>query len=132
MEKAKMNMEASWNRVELFYLFGSGKDASMAVYPTIIVRRGDYSEPYIEATMSSFSKPDFYDDYTSDIKIGDIATLQDSLLTVKPAVYSRENKFAGKVQTLRIYLPDSTVVILKEPIDFTFGKSRSFRTGIRK
>lgn len=132
MEKAKMNMEASGNMVELFYLFGSGKDASMAVYPIIKVRRGDHSEPFIEATMSSFSKPDFYEDYTSDIKIGDIATLQDSLLTVKPAVYSRENKFAGKVQTLRIYLPDSTVVILKEPIDFTFGKSRSFRTGIRK
>lgn len=132
IEKAKMNLEASGNSVELFYLSGSGKDASIAVYPAIKVRRGDYNEPYLEATMSSFSKPDFYDEYTSDVKIADIATLEDSLLTVNPAVYSREKKFAGKVQTLRLYLPQSTVVILKEPVDFTFGESRSFRTGIRK
>jgi hypothetical protein len=47
-------------------------------------------------------------------------------------VYSKESKFAGKLQQVRIYVPDSTEVILKDPIEFTFGKSRSYRSGIRK
>ncbi len=134
MERAKMGIDASHSRLELFYLNNTDrKNTSFALYPDVVVRKKkDVTAPYIEAEMVTFSKPTLYDALEEDVKISDIITVQDSLLAIKPAVYSRENKFSGKLQTIRIYVPDSTEVILKDPIDFTFGKSRSYRSGIRK
>ena len=134
MEKAKMNIDACHNSVELFYMNNAErKNTSFAVYPKIVVRESaDIDSPYLEATMTTFSKPSIYDDYAENVQIQDIATLQDSLITVKPAVYSKKSKFAGKVQLLRIYVPDSTAVILKDPIEFTFGESGRYRSGINR
>ncbi len=133
MENAKMSIDASHNTLQLFYLNNKERNnTSFAVYPQVVVRRRNVEEPYIEAVMETFSKPTLYDDCEEDVKITDIIKVQDSLLTVKPAVYSKENKFAGRLQVIRICVPDSTVVILKDPIEFTFGKSKSYRSGIRR
>ena len=133
MEKAKMGIEASHNKLELFYLDNAErKNTTFAVYPHVVVRRKEVDAPYIEAVMATFSRPTLYDECADDVKMSDIIDVQDSLLTIKPALYSKENKFSGKLQTIKICVPDNTTVILKDPIEFTFGKSRSYRSGIRK
>ena len=132
-EDAKMGIEASGNRLDLFYINNKErKNTSVALYPSAVVRRRDIEEPYVEVVFETFNKPTLYDDAGGNVKMSDVISVQDSLITIKPAVYSKESKFAGKLQQVRIYVPDSTEVILKDPIEFTFGKSRSYRSGIRK
>lgn len=123
MDKARLNMEISNSRLEMFYLNDvAGKVKEIAVYPQLLVRRSqDVSLPYIEGALTSA--------YWGETKLGDVATLKDSLLTFIPQVYSRENKFSGKLHTVRLYVPDSAVVILKDPMDITFG-SRRYSCGV--
>lgn len=120
MENGRMNLDASGSTMELFYMGGKGKNTSIAVYPKIMVRRGEVENPYMQVSMSVSSG------------IGKVVSLKDSLITVNPALYSRKEKFAGELHAIRLFIPDSTTVILKEPADFTFGRSRSIRTGMFK
>ena len=69
--------------------------------------------------------------YWGEPKLGEVASVQDSLLSLIPQVYSQEKKFAGKLHTIWLYVPDSTEVVLKEPVDLTFGE-RSYRCGVFK
>jgi hypothetical protein len=124
IEEAKMNIEAHRNSLELFYMNNSHKkDASFTVYPRFSVKRVKEGAPKLEANMTSFSQLP---------SMEGIVQVKDSLITLLPAVYSKENKFAGEVQYIKLFVPDSTTVILKEPIDFTFGKSKSYRTGLKR
>ena len=124
IEEAKMNIEAHRNSLELFYMNNSHKkDASFTVYPRFSVKRVKEGAPKLEANMTSFSQLP---------SMEGIVQVKDSLITLLPAVYSKENKFAGEVQYIKLFVPDSTTVILKEPIDFTFGESKSYRTGLKR
>lgn len=122
MEKARLNMEATHHKMQMFYLGNNRKDTKIATYPRFIIRRSaEVSVPYVEATIIS--------QYWGDTRLQEIATVQDSLVTLLPCVYSKEHKFAGKMPTVRLYIPDSVTVILKEPVNHTFG-GRSYRCGV--
>jgi phage shock protein PspC (stress-responsive transcriptional regulator) len=124
IQEAKMNIEAHRNSLELFYMNNSHKkDASFTVYPRFSVKRVKEGAPKLEANMTSFSQLP---------SMEGIVQVKDSLITLLPAVYSKENKFAGEVQYIKLFVPDSTTVILKEPIDFTFGESKSYRAGLKR
>lgn len=123
MQQAKLNMEASRWGLRMFYLNNSmRKQTSFAAYPRLLIRRSqDVTVPYVETEIIS--------PYRGTPWAGEAVTLKDSLVTLVPDVYSKEHKFAGKIPVVRLYIPDSTTVILKEPINHTFGK-RSYRCGI--
>ena len=134
MERAKMNIDASRNSLGLFYLNnGERKNTSIALYPNFEVKRvGEATPKQIKVTFARFSKPTLYDEYSGDVELDDIVVVKDSLITIKPAVYSKNNKFDGKVQKVTLYVPENSVVILQDPIEHIFGKSRSYQSGIRR
>ena len=124
VESAKMNIEAHRNSLDLFYINNAHKkNASYTVYPHFSVRRITGGEPRIEAVITSMAETH---------SEGNFVSVKDSLITINPQVYSRENKFAGEMQKIKLYVPDSTTVILMEPIEFVFGESRSYRTGLKR
>lgn len=132
MENAKMSIDASGNHCGLFYLDNAQrKNTSFAVYPDIAVRRIETGTPYIEVKTVNFSKPDFYEASASGMKISDVVAVQDSLVTVKPAIYSRTDKFSGTLHKVVLYVPEDTKVVMQEPVKFVFGESASYRSGIR-
>lgn len=123
MERAKLNMEATVHKLQMFYLKKEKRgEASFATYPRLLIRRSqDVDVPYIElATISQ---------YWGETTLGEVVTLQDSLVTLLPEVYSKQRKFSGKMPVIRLYLPNDVAVILKEPINHTFGEG-SYRCGI--
>lgn len=133
MEKGKMSIDASGSSLELCYLSNQDRNnTAIALYPNFKVRRVNGAAPKIEVTFESFSEPTFYEEDFSDVKLDDIVVVNDSLITIKPAVYSKEKKFAGKLQEIRLYVPETAVVVLQEPIEHIFGKSKSYRSGIRR
>ena len=93
------------------------------MYPDFSVKRIAEGEPRIEVAITSMAETP---------SEGNFVSVKDSLITINPQVYSKENKFAGELQKVRLYVPHSTTVILTEPIDFTFGKSKSYRTGLKR
>lgn len=125
MERAKLNMEASHHRLQMFYLSNDTRnETSFAVYPRFTIRRSaEISVPYIETKIVS--------QYWGDTKLEELVVLKDSLVTLVPTVYSRENKFAGKMPDVRLYVPDNTVVILNNPVNLVFGES-TYRCGVFK
>ena len=125
IEKAKMNIEAHRNNLELFYINDTHKkDVSFTVYPNFGIRKKtEQGEPRLTVAMTSMECAP---------SVEKVVSVKDSLITLHPAVYSRNNKFAGEVQSIKLYVPDSTTVILKEPVEFTFGQSRSYRTGLKR
>lgn len=46
--------------------------------------------------------------------------LEDSLLTIKPRVYSKENKWNGVSQRVSLYIPEGVEVIVVEPVKHDF------------
>ncbi len=46
--------------------------------------------------------------------------LEDSLLTIKPRVYSKENKWNGVSQRVSLYIPEGVEVIVVEPLKHDF------------
>lgn len=124
VENAKMNIEAHRNSLDLFYINNAHKkNVSFTVYPDFSVKRIEEGEPRIDVVITSMAETHSY---------GNFVSVKDSLITITPQVYSRENKFDGELQKVRLYVPHSTTVILTEPIDFTFGKSKSYRTGLKR
>lgn len=124
VENAKMNIEAHRNSLDLFYINNAHKkNTSFTVYPNFSVKRIEGGEPRIGVINTSMQEVPSESSCVS---------VRDSLITINPQLYSRENKFAGELQKIRLYVPHSTTVILKEPVDFTFGKSRSYRTGLKR
>ena len=134
MERAKMNIDASRNSLGLFYLNNEvRKNTSVALYPNFVVRRIEGDTPkQVEITFATFSKPSLYDEYSGDVELDEVVVVQDSLITIKPSVYSRENKFNGRLQKVTLCVPENTVVVLQDPIEHIFGKSKSYRSGINR
>ena len=132
MEQAKMSIDAYGNHCELFYMNNvERKNTSFALYPNIVVKHREIEAPYMVVTMAKFSKPDLYEERVEKMSLQDVAAVQDSLINIKPAVYSRKNKFSGSLQKVVLYVPDSTKVIMQEPVEFVFGESGRYSTGIR-
>ena len=124
IEKAKMNIDAHRNSLELFYINNSHKkDVSFTVYPGFSVKRIEEGMTRMEVSMTSMEAAP---------SVGSVVSVKDSLITIHPQVYSRVNKFAGEGQNIRLYVPVGTTVILTEPIEFVFGESGSYRTGLKR
>lgn len=133
MEKAKMNIEVCRNYLNLLYLDNSTrKGTSFALYPNFEVNRTEDGSARMDITFAEFNKPTLYDEYSGDVEIDDVVSISDSLITIKSAVYSRESKFDGKIQKINLYVPQDKVVVLKDPVEFVFGSSKSYRVGIRR
>lgn len=126
MQKPKMKFDAGRSNLNLFYLDkGKGRDTKFAVYPHLrIIRQADTISPKLVATMTYFTENSIYDhDLGEMVNVSDVVTVKDSLITINPAIYSKKEKFNGKMQKLRLYIPESTVVILKEPFEHNFNGS---------
>lgn len=122
MEKARLNMEASSRKLLIFYSKNAKRgEAGFALYPRLVIRKSqDIAVPYIESSIVS--------PYWEESGPGDIAVLQDSLVRLYPEVYSKKKKFSGMMPTIKLYVHTDVTVILKDPINHTFGE-RSYRCG---
>lgn len=131
MEKAKMSIDARGRSLGLLYLNNERRNnVSVALYPNVELGKSE-GGAYIETTFATFSKPSLFDEYQEKIDMGSVVQVKDSLMTVYPSVYSKNEKFAGKVQHIKLCVPENTVVVLQDPIDFIFGKSVPYSSGIR-
>lgn len=48
--------------------------------------------------------------------------IEDSVITISPAYYNKENKWSGVLQKISLNVPEKVVIIVKEPIEHNFDK----------
>jgi phage shock protein PspC (stress-responsive transcriptional regulator) len=119
----KMRIKADRNDLELFYIKKIDRSTmEIAAYPTLrVYRQSAQEQPRVECEMDYFTAPSFLDERENILTAEDVLTIKDSLITVRPQVYSKQRKFAGDVPYLKLFVPESTVVILQEPMDHNFN-----------
>lgn len=127
-DRVKMRIEMDRNDLELLYINKSGKNAmEVAAYPNLrIYRQSIEEQPRVECEMNYFTSPSFFDERENILAVDDVLTVQDSLITVNPQVYSKQRKFAGNIPYLKLFVPENTVVILKEPMEHNFNTGRYY------
>ena len=97
---------------DLFYIEeinGEKNNLKITVYPELNIRRDDDNTvPEIQCRYSYFRNAIIAD---NEQKLAEKCyTVTDSLITINPISYSKENKFEGKKQKLYFYLPENCVI----------------------
>lgn len=120
---AKMHLRARRSGVELCYVKKLKKqDLEFTAYPDLYIYRQSADElPRIDCKMNYFTSSSIFDDRENILTLSNVLTVKDSLITVKPQVYSKQHKFEGQFPSLRLFIPEKTVVILQEPIEHNFN-----------
>ena len=97
---------------DLFYIEeinGEKNNLKITVYPELNIRRDDDNTvPEIQCRYSYFRNAIIADNEQELAK--KCYTVTDSLITINPISYSKENKFEGKKQKLYFYLPENCVI----------------------
>lgn len=129
-DRAKMYIEARRSKLELFYVNKIDKNnTEFVAYPSLrIYRQSVKEQPKIECEMNYFTNFSIFDQGENILDMADVVTIHDSLITVKPRIFSKQNKFAGDFQSLRLFVPKNTVVILQDPINHVFNSDQYYST----
>lgn len=125
-----MYIEAGRNNLNLFYVNkAAGRGMEIVAYPSLRVYRQATDEPLrVECEMDYFTNMSIFDEGEMP-DVNDFVSVTDSLVTMTPQVISKEKKFNGNVASVRLFVPGKTVVILQEPIEHEFGKSKRKKMG---
>ncbi len=128
-----MYIDVKRNKLDLFYVRTlRNKEKEFVIYPSLRIYRQSRQEPLrLECETNSFRDFSIFDNTYDSLHVDNVITVKDSLITVNPRVISKRNKFDGKFQNLRLFVPKNTVVILQEPVDFIFGRD-NYRYGSRR
>ncbi|MEG1289453.1 MAG: PspC domain-containing protein [Bacteroidales bacterium] len=130
IDQSKMYINANSYSLDLFYINKiNRKEKEFIVYPSLYINRQSVEEqPKLECDMDYFTNLSMFSGIDNKLRIADVVTVQDSLITVEPRMFSKTNKFKGNFQSIRIFVPNSTVVILQDPIDHVFEDGQHYKS----
>lgn len=140
-DRSRMYIDASRNNLKLFYLNRTAdKEMEFITYPSLRIYRhsakksdkepGKQSQ-WIECDVNYFTNFSIFDPGANISRAEDVVNIKDSLITVTPRVFSKQNKFGGDYESLSLFVPQNTVVILQEPVEHVFDGKR-YSTGFRR
>ncbi len=121
--KSKRYFNADENDLSLYYINKIGfKNSEIAAYPSLRIYRQSINETQkLACEVNYFSEFGISNDYNGKWDINNNIIIKDSLITVKPTIYSKKTKFDGEVVSLKLFTPNNTVVILQEPKEHVFA-----------
>jgi len=116
-------IEADASKAYLAWFEGEKRDLRVIVYPHIEIIRVD-STQQMRIRLTGLAAGRYTDEAFSRAEETIPAfTLQDSLLTLLPDVYSRAHKWQGNIGEVLIYLPQGKQVVLTAPYRHHFDRS---------
>jgi hypothetical protein len=117
------------DELTMIWMDKSGSEKSFVVFPKIrVMRSEDDSSRYIKMRTQSFG----FTGGEAMIKAQrnlPAYELTDSLLVIRPDVYSKRAKWDGTNKRITIYVPDNVKIILKDPIRFGFDGDLEIHSG---
>jgi len=115
--------EANASEAFLAWFEGGQKNLRAIVYPRIRIVRVESTQP-MRIRLSGTAAGRYMDEaYSRAEETIPAYTLQDSLITLLPDIYSKSNKWQGNMSEVFIYLPQGKEVILTSPYRHHFDRS---------
>jgi Putative stress-responsive transcriptional regulator len=106
-------------RLNLGYISQLKKGKEFIIYPEVrIIEDNNITVPklFVNYNISNFSN--------KKESLDEIVTIKDSLITIKPYVYSKEKKFYGEIASIYIHVPSNKTVMLNTPFIHEFNPDR--------
>jgi len=116
---SKVFFDASRREYNLFWIDGPRKDRTITVYPSINIRRDNYGEKRIRFRSFAFSY-NYTEAYIKAERIAPSFNLTDSLLTIRPEIYSKNRRWTGSHSEIYLYIPENMHVVIREPVKHNF------------
>ena len=135
-EDAQMYVEAGYSYFNLAFVDKPEENRGLkfTVYPKLeVFPVNDTSVSYVECRMWTSSSLPIrrWGESKKRAILEKTVSVRDSLVTISPTVYDRQNKFDGQKTSLQLFVPDNTVVIVTDPITHTFGESHYLNRTVR-
>jgi hypothetical protein len=129
MPDKNLIIEGDKDELFIFWADNMGRDKKFVVFPEIrIERQIADSSRYIRLRTNSFG-------HTSGEAIMKaqrnlpLVEMADSLITVRPDVYTKAQKWDGTNKRITLYIPENVKVMLKNPIRFGFDGEIEIQEG---
>ena len=135
-EDAQMDVEAGYSYFKLAFVDKPEENRGLkfTVYPKLeVFPLNDTSVSYVECRMWTSSSLPIrrWGESKKRAILEKTVSVRDSLVTISPTVYDRQNKFDGEKTSLQLFVPDNTVVIVTDPITHTFDESHYLNRTVR-
>jgi len=114
----------------VFWADKSGNDRKFIAFPEVRIVRDDDSARYMRLRAQSFGMTGGEAMVKAQRNLPQFE-MTDSLITIRPDIYSKSQKWDGTNKRVTLYLPREVKVMLKEPIRFGFDGEIEIHNGIR-
>jgi len=114
---------ATASEASLFWFEGGRKNFRAVAYPRIRIIRADSEQPLHIELIGEASGRYMNEAFTRAEESIPACTLQDSLLTIFPNIFTRNNKWQGNRGEVLIYLPKGKEAVLTAPYRHHFDRS---------
>lgn len=129
MPDENLIIEGDKNDLSIFWVDKSGSEKHIVAFPQIrIERTTDDSVRYVKMRTQSFG----YTGGEAMMKAQrnlPVYELTDSLIVIRPDVYTKKAKWDGTNKRVTLYLPENVKVMLKDPIRFGFDGDIEIMSG---
>ncbi len=116
----KVSLNAGYSSYSLFWMDNHSGEERFVVFPSFkLIRQSDQEERVLKYATYSFGH-NYAQALHKASKGVPTVSMNDSTITISPMYYSKSNKWDGTHQIISVYVPDSTVVIVKGPIEHNF------------
>ena len=117
---SRIMLEAGYSNYTLFWMDEDELGSNIVLFPELKIVRQSASE----VSRIRYRTRAYGHDYTeSMLKARNTLPgfeIQDSLITIGSAVYSKQDKWDGTTQNITLYIPEGVQVVVKEPFEHDF------------
>ena len=120
MPRNRTLMSAGYSHYNLFWIDGEKNNSGVVMFPKIKVTRSRGRE---ESVIVSKTYSHSYTPAEAQIKAKEehaLISVTDSLITVLPRYYNKNEKWDGTIQSINVYVPYGVKVIVEKPVRHAF------------
>ncbi len=131
--KMRLYADADSDDLSLMYLVKAGDNYEYVTYPKLrIIKDKEITSPKLVYSHKYYTGMSAFSDDELFMQKDKIVNLSDSLMTINPVIYSKQNKYKGESGYIRLYVPQNTKVICVNPFNHVFDKGNKYRTSYNK
>lgn len=124
MPKERVMLDGGYSNFGLLWMGGKETNEEMVIFPRVkIVKQSNQERS--EVRSRTWSHAYTYSEALSKSQTNmPQYTVEDSLITIKPSVYTKDKKWDGTDQRMSIYIPKDKKVVVLEPIYHNFQSEK--------
>ncbi|MDO9680778.1 MAG: PspC domain-containing protein [Bacteroidales bacterium] len=119
---SRVMLNAGYSDYTLFWMEGEKKSQQIVAFPQFKIVRQSKEDGYLLKSRSDAHSYTYSEALVKAQKNLPSYEITDSLITIKPNIYSKQNKFDATFQQVMLYIPEGVKVIVTSPIEHDFER----------